>query len=144
MLHWGQDGILLCCGTAVTSCLQAREKLARDGIDVGVVNMRFIKPLDRAVILRALRECPFVVTIEEGTLAGGFGSAVLEAATDAGVGAHHLKRLGIPDQFVEHGERAELLADLNLDQDGIVRTCRQLAQQFPTEANSQAAGAAES
>jgi 1-deoxy-D-xylulose-5-phosphate synthase len=66
-----------------------------------------------------------VVTVEEGALMGGFGSAVLEAAADAGLDAGRVRRLGIPDTFVEHGGRQELLADLGLDVAGIVRTCRQ-------------------
>jgi 1-deoxy-D-xylulose-5-phosphate synthase len=71
-----------------------------------------------------VQECAFVVTVEEGVLAGGFGSAVLEAISDAGLPAQHLHRLGIPDVFVEHGGRAELLSDLGLDLAGIARTCR--------------------
>ena len=71
-----------------------------------------------------LRSSPFVVTLEEASLAGGFGAAVLEVAADAGVTATHVKRLGVPDQFIEHGERAELLADLGLDAIGITRACR--------------------
>jgi 1-deoxy-D-xylulose-5-phosphate synthase len=65
-----------------------------------------------------------VVTVEEGTLEGGFGSAVLEAANAAGVGAHNVLRLGLPDRFVEHAERGELLADLGLDAAGIARAVR--------------------
>ena len=101
--------------------------VAHEGLDVGVVNARFLKPLDSEVILRAIRECGFVVTLEEAALAGGFGSAVLEAAADAGLDASRVRRLGIPDIYVEHGERDELLADLGLDVAGIVRACRELA-----------------
>ena len=79
-----------------------------------MINARFVKPLDCQTILRAVRECPLVVTVEEGALMGGFGSAVLEAATDAGLDTSRVHRLGIPDQFIEHGDRAELLAGLGL------------------------------
>ena len=75
-----------------------------------------------------------MVTVEEGTLEGGFGSAVLEAANAAGVDTRNLVRLGIPDRFIEHGERAELLADLGLDVDGIcgaVRTALGNAERRP-------------
>jgi 1-deoxy-D-xylulose-5-phosphate synthase len=99
--------------------------LAPDGIDFGVINARFVKPLDAATMVRAIREFPLVVTVEEGVLMGGFGSAVLEAAAEAGVNAGHVRRLGIPDHFIEHGTRSELLADLGLDAAGIVRACRQ-------------------
>ena len=75
-------------------------------------------------ILRAVESTPVVVTVEESALAGGFGSAVLEAATDAGLETGRIRRLGIPDRFVEHGERGELLADLALDVDGIAEAVR--------------------
>ena len=65
-----------------------------------------------------------MVTVEEGTLEGGFGSAVLEAANAAGLDTRHVVRLGLPDRFVEHGERGELLAELGLDVDGICATVR--------------------
>jgi 1-deoxy-D-xylulose-5-phosphate synthase len=94
-------------------------------LDVGVINARFAKPLDTKMIMAAVRECGFVVTVEEGALMGGFGSAVLEAASDAGLDTSRIRRLGIPDRFIEHGDREELLAELNLDVRGIVRACRQ-------------------
>jgi 1-deoxy-D-xylulose-5-phosphate synthase len=134
VLSWGQDGLLLCCGALLETCLAAREQLARDGVDVGVVNARFVKPLDRDVIRRALRTCSYVITVEEAALAGGFGSAVLELAADEGLDTRPLRRLGIPDHFVEHGERSELLADLGLDVDGIVRVCRQCGHLAPQDA----------
>ncbi len=127
LLNWGQDGMLVCYGPLLEACAQAREKLAREGIDVGIINARFAKPLDRELLLQTLRTSPFVITLEEGALMGGFGSALLELAADEGLSAAHVRRLGIPDAFVEHGERAELLADLGLDSEGIVRLCRQLA-----------------
>ena len=71
-----------------------------------------------------MRQSPLVVTVEEGTLEGGFGSAVLEAANAAGLDTRNIVRLGIPDRFVEHGERGELLAELGLDVDGICRAVR--------------------
>ena len=69
-----------------------------------------------------------MVTVEEGTLEGGFGSAVLEAANAAGLDTRHIVRLGIPDRFIEHAERGELLADLGLDAAGIAAACRELAE----------------
>jgi 1-deoxy-D-xylulose-5-phosphate synthase len=101
--------------------------LRDEGMNVGVINARFVKPLDIDVILRAVRDCDFVVTVEEGALMGGFGSAVLEAAADAGLDTSRVKRLGIPDRFIEHAERSELLADLGLDAAGIAAACRKLA-----------------
>lgn len=127
VLRWETDGCLIACGALLPRCLEAADILANEGIRVGVINARFLKPLDTQAILAALRECGFVVTVEEAALAGGFGSAVVEAAADAHLDASHLKRLGIPDHFVEHGEREELLADLGLDAAGIVATCHQMA-----------------
>jgi 1-deoxy-D-xylulose-5-phosphate synthase len=128
ILRPGRDGAILCFGTLLADCLKAADQLAEeDGLEVAVINARFAKPLDREMVERTLRECGFVVTVEEGCLMGGFGSAVLEAASDLGLDTSRLKRLGIPDQFIEHGERAELLADLKLDAAGIARTCRDLA-----------------
>ncbi|MCH7752411.1 MAG: 1-deoxy-D-xylulose-5-phosphate synthase [Planctomycetes bacterium] len=132
VLHWGTDGCLVACGALLPRCLAAAEQLRDEGLDVGVVNARFVKPLDRETILRAVRECGFVVTVEEAALAGGFGSAVLEAAADAGLDTSRIRRLGIPDHFVEHGERDELLADLGLDVEGIASTCRLLVEDVVT------------
>ncbi|MCA9202719.1 MAG: 1-deoxy-D-xylulose-5-phosphate synthase, partial [Planctomycetales bacterium] len=127
VFHWGHDGMIVACGTLLRECLQAAQTLREEGLDVGVVNVRFIKPLDAEVMRRVLAESQFVVTVEEGQLMTGFGSALLEFANDEGLSATHVRRLGLPDRFVEHGERGELLAELKLDATGIVRTCRELA-----------------
>jgi 1-deoxy-D-xylulose-5-phosphate synthase len=132
VLTWGTDGCLIACGALLPRCVAAAQQLSAEGLEVGVINARFLKPLDSDTILKAVDECGFVVTIEEATLAGGFGSAVLEAAADAGLDTRQVRRLGIPDQFVEHGERDELLADLGLDVAGIVAKCRELATRTPT------------
>jgi 1-deoxy-D-xylulose-5-phosphate synthase len=128
VIEWGDDGMIVACGTLLTNCLAAAATLRDEGLDVGVINARFVKPLDTETLLRAVRDCPWVVTVEEAALAGGFGSAVVEAAADAGISAANVRRLGIPDRFIEHAERGELLADLGLDPAGIASTCRQLTQ----------------
>lgn len=130
VLRWGHDGVILCLGAQLSDCIQASNTLAQDGLDIGVVNARFAKPLDRDIVRRALSESEFVLTVEEAALAGGFGSAVLETACDHGLDARRVHRLGIPDRFVEHGERAELLADLHMDAPGIAQVCRRLARQL--------------
>jgi 1-deoxy-D-xylulose-5-phosphate synthase len=104
--------------------VRAAERLRAEGLQIGVINARFAKPLDQATLLKAVEELPVVVTVEEGMLAGGFGSAVLEAAHAAGLDTRRVVRLGIPDRFVEHGERGELLAALGLDVDGICAAVR--------------------
>jgi 1-deoxy-D-xylulose-5-phosphate synthase len=128
VLSEGQDGTIVACGTLLGAAVEAAKTLAQEDLDIGVINARFVKPLDTETILRAVKRSPFVVTVEEGALTGGFGSAVLEAAADAGLDASRVRRLGIPDQFIEHGPRAELLADLHLDAPGIAQACREMAE----------------
>jgi 1-deoxy-D-xylulose-5-phosphate synthase len=85
--------------------------------------------------LRAVEDVPLIVTVEEGTLEGGFGSALLEAANAAGLDTRHIIRLGIPDRFIEHAERSELLADLRLDLNGICHTVRSALENRSTRFN---------
>ncbi len=135
VLQWGTDGTILCAGTQLEACLQAAEELKNEGLQIGVVNARFVKPIDRDVIRRAIEETRFVVTVEEGMLMGGYGSAVLEAANEMQLDTTTIRRIGIPDKFVEHGTRPELLADLKLDANGIAETCRQAALKTTTQDN---------
>jgi 1-deoxy-D-xylulose-5-phosphate synthase len=129
ILEWETDGLLVAYGAMVGTCLRAAERLReRHGLRVGVVNARFAKPLDRTTLFKAIEECGFVITVEEGALPGGFGSAVLEAASDAGLDTRHLRRLGLPDRFIMHAERDEQLAEVGLDVDGITATALDLAR----------------
>ena len=122
----GHDGLIVACGTLLGEALAAAAELRGEGLDLTVINARFVKPLD-PTILERIEAAPWTVTLEENVLQTGFGSAVLEAVNDAGLQAGMIVRLGLPDRFVEHGERAELLADLGLDAAGIAATCRRLA-----------------
>jgi 1-deoxy-D-xylulose-5-phosphate synthase len=122
----GHDGLVVACGTLLGEALAAAAELRGEGLDLTVINARFVKPLD-PIILERIEAAPWTVTLEENVLQTGFGSAVLEAVNDAGLQAGMIVRLGLPDRFVEHGERAELLADLGLDAAGIAATCRRLA-----------------
>lgn len=126
VFHWGRDGMILAFGTLAADAVRAAEQLRAEGLDVGVANMRFVKPIDHAVVARAAREANFIVTVEEGCLQGGFGTAVLESLADQGLSIP-VKRLGIPDRYVEHGERGEVLAALGLDTAGIANACREAA-----------------
>ena len=127
ILRDGEDGAIIACGTQLAAAVEAADNLAEQGVHVAVINARFIKPLDEHTILAAIANMPFVVTVEEAALAGGFGSAVLEAASAAGLDTSRVQRLGIPDRFVEHGERGDLLADLRIDVAGITACCVELA-----------------
>lgn len=118
VIRSGRDGTILALGALLPEAVAASKQLQDDGLDVGVVNARFVKPIDAAMVTQAV-ETGFVVTVEENAVVGGFGSAVLETASAAGLSTERIEIAGIPDEFVEHGDRAELLADLRLDAAGL-------------------------
>jgi len=101
--------------------LEAAEHLARYGIDTSVVNARFAKPLDRELILKVASHTKKIVTVEENVLSGGFGAAVLELLAESGVSNVKVKRLGIPDEFVEQGRQDFLRSLYHLDAQGIAQ-----------------------
>jgi 1-deoxy-D-xylulose-5-phosphate synthase len=109
---------ILAFGTLLYPALQAAE-----GVDATVANMRFIKPLDVALVKQLAAEHELVVTVEEGCVAGGAGAAVAEALAAAGMNTPMLM-LGLPDEFVEHGDPAKLLAMCGLDAAGIEQAIR--------------------
>jgi len=119
VLRKGADGALLAYGAMVYRCLHAAEKLSEKGIEVTVVNARFAKPLDKALILDLVRNHKLIATVEDHALMGGFGSAVLELVTEEREDAGKVIRMGIPDRFIEHGPRNLILKNIGLDEDGI-------------------------
>ncbi len=127
ILSWATDGMIISYGAMLTECIDAARELEKEGLQVGIINGRFAKPVDREMVRRVMEECGFVVTVEEGALVGGFGSAVLEAANEMGYDTTRLRRLGMPDRFVEHGDRGELMRLLGLDAASIAETCRQMS-----------------
>jgi len=108
-LRSGRDLALVAYGAMVEPALDAAAALGQAGIGATVINARFAKPLDVEALREACATHPLVVTVEDHALAGGFGSAVLEALTDGGRPEARLVRLGLPDRFIEHGSRADLL-----------------------------------
>jgi 1-deoxy-D-xylulose-5-phosphate synthase len=114
VLAQGSDAAILAVGTMVQAALQARALLAARGIDATVVNCRFVKPLDAVLLARLRRDHPVLVTAEEGNLPGGFGDAVLERLQEDGLPLAAVVRLGLPDDFVPHGTREELLQEVGL------------------------------
>ena len=140
VLREAPDGCIICCGALTGACLQAADRLQRNGLDVAVVNARFVKPLDRETLLPLIEHSPFVVTVEENVLMTGFGGALLEAAAAAGVNTAHVRCLGIPDQYIDHGGREELLAELGLSAEGIAHTCQQMAAEMAGASHSKAPG----
>ena len=126
----GNDGLVIACGTLLGEALEAAATLREEGLELTVINARFVKPLDDRLKDR-VEAAAWTLTIEENTLPTGFGSGVLELVCDAGIHHGPIRRLGLPDRFVEHGERSELLASLGLDATGIADACRQLAGRSP-------------
>lgn len=125
LLRRGDDGALWALGPMVEPSLAAAQRLSRDGIEISVVNARFVKPLDREMLASQLAEGGRIATVEEHSLAGGFGSAVLEALADMGLEGVEALNLGIPDRFIPHGSEAVLRQALGLDADGLYFRLRQ-------------------
>ncbi len=119
----GGDLTIVAIGSTVYPALQAAAILKEKGILASVVNARFVKPLDSELILAEAEKTGCLVTVEENALQGGFGSAVLELLADAGMTGVRVKRLGIPDAFVEQGSQAQLRADLGINGPGIAANC---------------------
>lgn len=118
----GSDVCLWAAGSMVDEAVKAAEALAEQGISAGVVNMRFVKPLDTELLVKTALQCKNIVTLEEGTVEGGAGSAVLEELNDNGlVGKVKVLNLGIPDKYIPHGDKKLLLRDIGLDHDSIVK-----------------------
>ncbi len=113
ILRSGDDVLILGYGSMVYPALQAAEILSEHGVEATVINARFVKPLDTELILPLAKRIGKVVTLEEGCLMGGFGSAVLEAFSDNNV-LVPVKRLGVPDILVDHAEPNESFASLGL------------------------------
>jgi 1-deoxy-D-xylulose-5-phosphate synthase len=99
-------------GTGVAKGIEAADRLADRGIDVTVVDARFAKPIDAPLMAQLATEHELLVTVEEGVLAGGFGSAVWESLNDGGVHGARIMRVGMPDRFVTHGTPAVLHAEV--------------------------------
>lgn len=129
-VRWGTDGAIISFGAMLQHALEAADQLKQEGLDVAVINARFVKPLDMDMLAQVFEECRFVVTVEEGALMGGFGSAVLEAACTNGWDTRIMRTLGIPDRYIEHGERGEIMSELGIDANGIANTCRQLSEKY--------------
>ncbi len=118
-LREGDDVVLLAIGSMVNYSLKAAEKLASEGIVCEVVNMRFVKPLDTILLDYIAGKHPKIVTLEESTLMGGFGSAVIEYFNGKNY-KNDILRMGLPDNFIEHGTQKELHHLLKIDPEGIV------------------------
>ncbi|HWI09102.1 MAG TPA: transketolase C-terminal domain-containing protein, partial [Solirubrobacteraceae bacterium] len=110
-------------GTGVAKGLEAAERLAAGGIEATVADARFAKPIDAALMARLAAEHELLVTVEEGVLAGGFGSAVWETLNDAGEHIPRILRIGLPDRYVTHGTPPILHAEVGF-------TARRIAERI--------------
>ncbi len=120
LLRDGGEVAIVAYGSMVHPSLEAAANLAKDGIETTVINARFVKPLDSALLLALARTKRLIVTVEEAYLAGGFGSAILELLEENGLQDKvSLVRMGIPDRIVTHGDAQLLLAKYGLDSDGV-------------------------
>ncbi|HLD36120.1 MAG TPA: 1-deoxy-D-xylulose-5-phosphate synthase, partial [Planctomycetota bacterium] len=127
ILRNGKDGVLLAYGSMVYPAYYAAEELAKDNVELTVVNARFAKPLDEELISQLLKEAPFIMTLEEHSINGGFGSAVLEFSSRSNETREYTNKIipiGVPDRFIEHGPRNKLLELLGIDKNGIIKAVR--------------------
>ena len=127
LLRDGSDALIVALGLPVHPAMEAAAELAADGLSVAVLNARFAKPLDAERLVALARKTGAVVTVEEHALQGGFGSAVLEALAEAGVECP-VRRLGVPDALVEHGDPDRIRARFGLDAPGIAQAVRDLTR----------------
>jgi 1-deoxy-D-xylulose-5-phosphate synthase len=133
VLKPGEEVYLLGIGAMVHPCLKAAALIEKEGIPCGVVNMRFVKPIDSALLKQLLKQTPNFVTVEDHVLPGGFGSAVMEAMEGTEARIH---RIGIPDKFIEHGPQAVLRDMVGLSPEKIAQSTLQFlrAQKAQPEA----------
>ncbi|UCS94716.1 1-deoxy-D-xylulose-5-phosphate synthase [Echinicola marina] len=128
----GEDVAILTLGHIGNYAIEACEKLEKDGLNPAHYDMRFVKPLDESLLHEVFGKFKKVITVEDGCLMGGFGSAVLEWMMDHNYQAQ-VKRLGIPDEVIEHGTQLELHRECGFDPDGIAQAVKKLADPISVE-----------
>lgn len=124
IVNHGKDVAILAVGNMVRFASQAAEKLFLENISVEVVNMRFIKPLDTELLDEIALKFDKIITIEENSIVGGFGSGVLEYFAEKEY-KNSVRRLGLPDAYVDHGTQDQLYKILKIDADGIVENVKE-------------------
>jgi 1-deoxy-D-xylulose-5-phosphate synthase len=126
VLREGTDVAIVAIGVPVWQAVKAAERLSQDGVSTGVVNARFVKPLDRELIVDVAKQVRYIVTVEEGCRMGGFGSAVLETLSDAGITDVTTKLIGLPDWYIEQGPQDLLRERYGLTAEGIYQSVKEL------------------
>jgi 1-deoxy-D-xylulose-5-phosphate synthase len=124
----GDDVAILAVGSMVDVATRAAQELALDGIEAAVFDAQFIKPLDRDAIVELANRCGAVVTIEENTVAGGFGAGVLELLSDEGIDIP-IRHLGVPDRVFEQASQARLRELAGLTPAGVIDAVRQVSNE---------------
>jgi 1-deoxy-D-xylulose-5-phosphate synthase len=119
----GMDIAIVACGNTVYPALSAAIELEGEGIHCSVINGRFVKPMDREMLVSLAREVPKILTVEENVLIGGFGSGVMEILSEEGI-TIPVKRLGIPDAFLPHGSQESLRKSIGIDKEGIKKSIK--------------------
>ena len=127
----GTDVAIFAIGVSVWQAVQAAERLNKEGVSTAVVNARFAKPLDQELITNVAKRVRYVVTVEEGCRIGGFGSAVLETLSEAGVTDVATKLLGLPDWYIEQGPQDLLRERYGLTSEGIYQSVKELIGHVP-------------
>lgn len=131
-LQEGRDICLLAYGSMVSVAMEAASILREEGIDAGVVNLRFAKPLDTGMLTSVVARYSHIVTLEEGVLKGGVGSAVLEwLALSDHLGRVHVRMIGVPDQYIDHGSPKILRSYLGLTPPDVAKTLKEWLQASP-------------
>ena len=121
----GKDVLIIGIGPVVYNALKAREILSESNIDVQVVNARFVKPLDEALLKKMFQKFNLIITLEDNAIQGGMGSAIGELLLQTTNTDVVLHKIGIPDKFVEQGTLAELYEQVGLDVNGIVKVVKE-------------------
>ena len=121
----GNDLAILSIGHPGNDVSSVVKKLATENISVAHYDMRFVAPLDKEVLHSVFKEFKYIITVEDGILKGGFGSAIIEFMSDYGYSSE-VRRLGIPDYFVEHGTQDELKSECGFDAEGIELAIREM------------------
>ncbi len=133
LLKEGTDVAIIAIGVSVWQAVEAAERLSKEGVSTAVVNGRFVKPLDHELIVDVAKQVRYVVTVEEGCKIGGFGSAVLEALSEAGVTDVKTKVLGLPDWYIEQGPQDLLRERYGLTSEGIYQSVKEFIGNAPAE-----------
>ena len=124
-LREGKDLAIITIGHVGNFALEAADQLAKENIEVEIINMRFLKPFDEAMLNETLSRHQRIITVENGTVVGGLGSLLMEFANEKGFNCK-IQKLGVPDKYIEHGTPEELYAECGFDAQGIYSTAKQL------------------